>query len=52
MQDNLEEYFPYIDEEGNILGVITRGQAHNGSKLLHPVVHLHIFNSQGELFLP
>ena len=51
MQDNLEEYFPYIDEEGNILGVITRGQAHNGSKLLHPVVHLHIFNSQGELFL-
>ena len=23
----------------------------NGSKILHPVVHLHVFNSKGELFL-
>lgn len=29
----------------------TRGECHSGSKLLHPVVHLHIFNKEGALFL-
>ncbi|MDE5987398.1 MAG: NUDIX domain-containing protein, partial [Prevotella sp.] len=33
------------------IGSILRGDAHNGSKTLHPVVHLHLFNSKGELFL-
>lgn len=50
-QDNSEELFPIVDEEGNITGAITRGEAHNGSKTLHPVVHLHLFNSNGELYL-
>ena len=50
-QDNNQELFPVVDEEGNILGAATRGECHNGSKLLHPVVHLHVFNSQGELYL-
>lgn len=49
--DNSSELFPIVDEEGNILGTITRGEAHNGSKILHPVVHLHLFNSSGELYL-
>ena len=49
--DNNKEMFPIVDEEGNITGAATRGECHNGSKLLHPVVHLHVFNSQGELFL-
>ena len=40
-----------VDEQGNITGAATRGECHNGSKLLHPVVHLHVFNSQGELYL-
>lgn len=43
--------FPLVDEQGNITGAATRGECHNGSKLLHPVVHLHVFNSQGELYL-
>lgn len=43
--------FPIVDEEGNILSAATRGECHSGSKLLHPVVHLHLFNSQGELYL-
>ncbi len=43
--------FPLVDEQGNITGAATRGECHNGSKLLHPVVHLHVFNSKGELFL-
>ena len=51
MKDNQDEMFPVVDEEGNILGAISRGEAHNGSKVLHPVVHLHVFNSKGELYL-
>lgn len=51
MIDNNEEMFPIVDEEGNITGAATRGECHNGSKLLHPVVHLHVFNEKGELYL-
>lgn len=50
-KDNTEEMFPIVDEEGNITGAASRGECHNGSMLLHPVVHLHVFNSRGELFL-
>lgn len=50
-QDNKDEMFPVVDEEGNIVGAATRGECHNGSKLLHPVVHLHLFNSDGVLYL-
>ena len=49
--DNEEEQFPIVDEQGNILGAISRGHAHDGCKILHPVVHLHVFNSRGELYL-
>ena len=41
MQDNKEERFPIVDEEGRVVGSATRGECHNGSRLLHPVVHLH-----------
>ena len=51
MTDNPEELFPVVDEEGNILGSISRKEAHDGSKTLHPVVHLHGFDSKGELYL-
>lgn len=50
-KDNNEEMFPLVDEDGNIIGAATRGECHNGSKQLHPVVHLHVFNSKNELFL-
>ena len=49
--DNPSEMLPLVDEEGNIIGAATRGECHDGSKKLHPVVHLHVFNSQGELYL-
>ena len=49
--DNQQEMFPIVDESGNIISAATRGDCHNGSKLLDPVVHLHLFNSQGELYL-
>ena len=50
-QDNLQEMLPLVDEQGNLIGAATRGECHNGSKPLHPVVHLHVFNSKGELYL-
>lgn len=46
-----EEIFPLVDGSGNVIGKATRSECHNGSMLLHPVVHLHIFNDKGELFL-
>lgn len=49
--DNSEEIFPIVDEEGNVIGRATRGECHSGGKLLHPVVHLHIFDSAGRLYL-
>ena len=49
--DNKEELFPIVDEEGRVVGKATRGECHGGSHLLHPVVHLHVFNNAGELFL-
>lgn len=49
--DNNQEMFPLVDEQGNITGAATRGECHDGSKKLHPVVHLHVFNSKGELYL-
>lgn len=51
MRDNPDEQFPVVDEDGNILGAVSRGHAHDGSKILHPVVHLHVWNSRGELYL-
>lgn len=49
--DNLKEKFPVVDEDGRVIGSATRGKCHNGSRLLHPVVHLHVFNSVGDLYL-
>ena len=49
--DNQQEIFPIVDEAGNVTGSATRGGCHSGSKLLHPVVHLHVFNSKGDIYL-
>lgn len=51
MKDNQDELFPEVDEDGNTIGKMTRYEAHSGTKKLHPVVHLHLFNSKGELYL-
>ena len=51
MKDNQQERFPIVDEEGTVIGEATRGECHNGSHLLHPVVHLHVFNGQGDVYL-
>ena len=50
-QDSGEELFPVVDEKGNVIDSMTRKEAHCGTKRLHPVVHLHVYNSKGELYL-
>lgn len=45
------EWFPLVDEQGKVTGKASRAECHSGSKLLHPVVHLHVFNPAGELYL-
>lgn len=45
------EYFPIVDDDGVTIGKASRSECHSGTFILHPVVHLHIFNSKGELYL-
>ena len=53
--DNLnymqKEIFPIVNPEGEVIGSATREECHAQTFILHPVVHLHIFNSAGELYL-
>ena len=49
--DNQQEIFPIVDEDGRVIGSATRGECHSGSLLLHPVVHLHVFRSNGDIYL-
>jgi isopentenyldiphosphate isomerase len=47
-----EEWFPVVDENGIMISKAPRSICHDGkSMLLHPVVHIHFFNEDGELFL-
>lgn len=50
-KDMKEEWFPLVNEEGETIGKATRRECHSGTKMLHPVIHLHIFNDAGELYL-
>ena len=49
--DNNNELLPIVDKNGKIMGKIRRGEAHNGAKILHPVVHLHVFSADGSIYL-
>jgi isopentenyldiphosphate isomerase len=46
-----EEWVPLVDESGKVLGRAPRSQVHNGSKLLHPVVHLHVLNKNKSILI-
>ena len=50
-RDDPFEMLPLVNERGVTVGKATRKECHNGTKLLHPVVHLHLFNSDGALYL-
>jgi hypothetical protein len=42
------EFLPVVNERGNIVGRAMYVELHKGNKMLHPVVHLHVINGNGE----
>ena len=46
-----EEMLPVVDENGIVTGQASRSFVHAGAKPLHPVVHLHIIDRYGRIFL-
>lgn len=51
LSDCAAEVLPLVDEEGHVVGRASRGECHGGSMLLHPVVHLHVLDGDGRLYL-
>ena len=46
-----EEMLPVVEPSGTVVAQASREWCHGGSMLLHPVVHLHIINRSGEIYL-
>lgn len=46
-----EEMLPVVDASGEVIGQAARSYVHGGSRLLHPVVHLHIIDRLGRLYI-
>ena len=46
-----EERLPVVEPSGEVIAQTTRSYAHGGSRLLHPVVHMHVIDRQGRIFL-
>ena len=42
------EFLPIVNERGNIVGRAMYVELHQGNKMLHPAVHLHVINGKGE----
>jgi len=45
------EMVPIVEPDGLVIGQASRKYVHGGSKLLHPVVHLHIISRNSELYI-
>ncbi|MBN1413109.1 MAG: NUDIX domain-containing protein [Spirochaetales bacterium] len=46
-----EEWLPLVDTMGRIIGKAERKDCHKDPGLLHPVIHLHVFNNKGQIYL-
>ena len=46
-----DEWFDIVTPKGEVVGKAPRNAVHGDPKLLHPVIHVHILNSDGNLFL-
>jgi isopentenyldiphosphate isomerase/intracellular septation protein A len=53
LRNNLkkEEWLPLLNAKGEVIGKAPRSVCHSSKEYLHPVVHLHVFNSNGEIYL-
>lgn len=49
--DNEEEILPIVDDNGTVIGKAPRYVCHSNKNILHPVVHLHVFNNNHDLLL-
>ncbi|MDR0412870.1 MAG: NUDIX domain-containing protein [Dysgonamonadaceae bacterium] len=47
----MNELLPLVDESGKVTGSAPRRACHDGSKRLHPVVHLFVWNKKGDILL-
>ena len=45
------ELLPVIEPNGLVVGQAARAWCHGGSHLLHPVVHLHLIDREGRIYL-
>lgn len=45
------EWFPIVEPNGLVVGRSTREYCHGGAKPLHPVIHIHIIDRYGRLYL-
>ncbi len=50
-EKSVKEMLPVVTPVGTVIGRAARSACHAGPKLLHPVVHLHIINRFGEVYL-
>ncbi len=46
-----DEMLPVVEPSGLVIGQATRHACHSGTHLLHPVVHLHIIDREGRIWL-
>ena len=45
------EFFPVVEPSGLVVGRSTRDYCHSGAKPLHPVIHIHIIDRYGRIYL-
>ena len=45
------DMLPVVDQNGFVIGQAARDICHGGSRFLHPVVHLHIIDRAGRLYI-
>jgi isopentenyldiphosphate isomerase len=48
--DNQKELFDRVNINDEVIGVVTRGQAHSDKNIIHRSVGILVFNDQGELY--
>ena len=48
LENNPTDFLPIVNDRGNIVGRALYCEIHNGNKVLHPAVHLLVFNSKNE----
>ena len=46
---DITEFLPLVNEQGNIVGRALYCEIHNGNKVLHPAVHLLVYDSKKEI---